>query len=284
MLDRISKCISCESTDIQYYADHIILKIPIYICQNCKLYITGKSQKELNEILENFYKNEYWDKNRDSGLTDLHDDPYSIGRKKLFLSQFKYMQNFLKKNSKILEIGSGHGETLIEFDKLSFHVTGIEPDAKNVKHLSKILKNSRIIQTSVEEFKTDEKYDLIWMSHIFEHLSDPISFLNNIKKNMNKDCILFIEVPSVTKKNDYRKFRSAPHAYNYSSTALQNLLKKTDYKIISCDHFGSPKKINGLINKIFKTLLKKDFYKYYPKMRLTPETGEDIRIIVQNIK
>jgi 2-polyprenyl-3-methyl-5-hydroxy-6-metoxy-1,4-benzoquinol methylase len=51
-----------------------------------------------------------------------------------------------------------------------------------VKHLSKILKNSKIIQTSVEEFKTDEKYDLIWMSHIFEHLSDPISFLNNIKK------------------------------------------------------------------------------------------------------
>jgi hypothetical protein len=96
MLDRISKCISCESTDIQYYADNITLKIPIYICQNCKLHITGKSQKELNEILKNFYKNEFWDKTRDSGLTDLHDDPYSIGRKKLFLSQFKYMQNFLK--------------------------------------------------------------------------------------------------------------------------------------------------------------------------------------------
>ena len=119
------------------------------------------------------------------------------------------------------------------------------------------------------------------MSHVFEHLSDPISFLNNIKKNMNKTYFLFIEVPSVTKKNDYRIFTIPPHAYNYSGIALQNVLKKTGYKIISCDYFGPPTKLNGGMNKISTKIFKKDYYPFYPKILLDADTGEDIRVIAQ---
>lgn len=281
MNDRISKCISCDSTNLKYYAENQTLKLPIYICQDCQLHTIGTSQKQLESILENFYEEEFWDEQRDYGLVDSHTDAYSIGRKRLFTSQFKYIQKFLKKDFNILEIGSGHGETLIEFEKLNFKVTGIEPDTKNITHLKKILKKSRVIQSSIEDFNIDEKFDLIWMSHVFEHLPDPISFLKNIQKNMNSDSILFIEVPSVTKKNDYRTFTIVPHAYNYSGTSLQNLFQKTGYKIISHDYFGPPTKVNGLFNKIHKSLLKNDFYQFYPKIRLNSETGEDMRLIVR---
>ena len=47
------------------------------------------------------------------------------------------------------------------------------------------------------------------------------------------------------------------------------------------DYFGPPTKINGLINKIHNSLFKKEFYQFYPKMRLNSETGEDIRTIVK---
>ena len=190
-------------------------------------------------------------------------------------------QYFWTKNSKILEIGSGHGETLIELEKLNFQTTGVEPDLKNVEHLRKTIKKSKIIQSTIENLDIDEKFDFIWMSHVFEHLSDPISFLNNIKKNMTKTYFLFIEVPSVTKKNDYRIFTIPPHAYNYSGIALQNVLKKTGYKIISCDYFGPPTKLNGGMNKISTKIFKKDYYPFYPKMLLDADTGEDIRIIAQ---
>jgi hypothetical protein len=98
---------------------------------------------------------------------------------------------------------------------------------------------------------------------------------------MKKTYFLFIEVPSVTKKNDYRNFTVVPHAYNYSGIALQNVLKKTGYKIISCDYFGPPTKSKGGINKIYKKISKKDFYPFYPKMLLDTDTGEDIRVIAQ---
>ena len=282
MSDRISQCISCGSTNFKYYAENKTLKVPIHICQNCKLHVAGESQKQLDDILKKFYEKDYWDITRNEGLDDSHSNHYSVGRKRIFLSQIKYVKKFLTKNSKVLEIGSGNGETLIELEKLNFQTTGIEPDLKNVEHLRKILKKSKIIQSNIENLDIDEKFDFIWMSHVFEHLSDPISFLNNIKKNTNKNYFLFIEVPNVTKKNDWRTFTVVPHAYNYSGTALQNILQKTGYKIISCDYFGPPTKLNGGINKISSKIFKKDFYPFYPKMLLNADTGEDIRIIAQH--
>ena len=282
MSNRISQCISCGSTNFKYYAENKTLKVPIHICQNCKLHVAGESQKQLDDILKKFYEKDYWDITRNEGLDDSHSNHYSVGRKRIFLSQIKYVKKFLTKNSKVLEIGSGNGETLIELEKLNFQTIGVEPDLKNVEHLRKILKKSKIIQSNIENLDIDEKFDFIWMSHVFEHLSDPISFLNNIKKNTNKNYFLFIEVPNVTKKNDWRTFTVVPHAYNYSGTALQNILQKTGYKIISCDYFGPPTKLNGGINKISTKIFKKDFYPFYPKMLLNADTGEDIRIIAQH--
>ena len=282
MSNRISQCISCGGTNFKYYAENKTLKVPIHICQNCKLHVAGESQKQLDDILKKFYEKDYWDITRNEGLDDSHSNHYSVGRKRMFLSQIKYVKKFLTKNSKVLEIGSGNGETLIELEKLNFQTTGIEPDLKNVEHLRKILKKSKIIQSNIENLDIDEKFDFIWMSHVFEHLSDPVSFLTSIKKSMKKNCFLFIEVPNVTKKNDWRTFTVVPHAYNYSGTALQNILQKTGYKIISCDYFGPPTKLNGGINKISSKIFKKDFYPFYPKMLLNADTGEDIRIIAQH--
>ena len=139
MSNRISQCISCGGTNFKYYAENKTLKVPIHICQNCKLHVAGESQKQLDDILKKFYEKDYWDITRNEGLDDSHSNHYSVGRKRIFLSQIKYVKKFLTKNSKVLEIGSGHGETLIELEKLNFQTTGIEPDLKNVEHLGKIL-------------------------------------------------------------------------------------------------------------------------------------------------
>lgn len=280
MNDRIHKCISCSNSHFKYYTENVSLNLPMYICQNCNLYITGKSQKELDTILLNYYKEDFYNKKRELGLfNDEHNDRYSRGRIRVWNSQFNYLKEFLLKTSKILEIGSGHGESIIEFDKLNYNVVGIEPDEKNVSHLQQILKNCRIINSTAEEFQVNEKFDLVWMSHVFEHLSRPVDFLKKLKQNLKKDGVCFIEVPNVEKKNDYRTFTKTPHAYNYSEKSLNNIIEKNGYEVIKCDFFGAPNKINGGINKISQKILKKNFYQYYPKMLTSRKNGEDIRIV-----
>ena len=277
MNNRLEKCISCDHSDFKFYADNVFLKLPIFICQNCKLYVTGKSQNELDSILLTYYEKDFWDIHRN--MTNRNDpDNYSHGRKKLWRSQFRYLKKYLK-NSSILEIGSGRGESLLEFDKLNYNVTGIEPDKKNVQNLKQILQQCKIIEATAENFQLQSKFNLIWMSHVFEHLSDPINFLKKLKRNFHENGVLFIEVPNVEKENDYRTFTRTPHAFNFSAKSLQNILIKSGYEIIQCDFFAPPKKIHGGINKLSNKFFKQDFYPYYPKIIGNKKSGEDIRII-----
>ena len=97
MSNRISQCISCGGTNFKYYAENKTLKVPIHVCQNCKLHVAGESQKQLDDILKKFYENDFWDMERNKGLDDSHSDQYSVGRKRIFLSQIKYVKKFLKK-------------------------------------------------------------------------------------------------------------------------------------------------------------------------------------------
>ena len=279
--DRIIKCISCDSSNFNYYADHLTLKLPIYICQNCKLYITGKSQKEIDTIIQHYYDKDFWADDLENLLESNFTDSYSIGRIRLWKSQKKYCNKILNNNKTILEIGSGHGEAIYNFDKIGYNVTGIEPDKRNVISINKKLKNSTCIVEKAETFSFEKKFDIIWLNHVFEHLTQPIQFLTKISNFLNNSGFIFIEVPSVEKKNDYRQFTSAPHAYNYSKLSLINISKKADYEIVKCNYFRSPTLFEGGINKIFNKFLKKDFFEFYPKILTSSKNGENIRIILQ---
>ena len=278
--DRIDKCISCDSSNFNYYDEHLTLKLPIYICKNCQLNVLGTSQKELDEKIEHFYDEDFWKNKHDETLKSNFTDQYSSGRIKLWRSQTKYCKEILNTNKTILEIGSGHGEAIYNFHKIGYNVTGIEPDKTNVSFINKKLTNSICMIGKAENISFDKKFDIIWLNHVFEHLSKPIEFLNKIESVLDQHGFIFIEVPSVERVNDWRKFNSAPHAYNYSKQSLINISKKANYKIIKCDYFRPPTIIEGGINKISMKFLKKDYFKYYPKILCNKENGENLRIIL----
>ena len=278
--DRIDKCISCDSSNFNYYDENLTLKLPIYICKNCQLHVLGTSQKELDVKIEHFYDEEFWKNNDDEPLKSNFTDQYSIGRIRLWRSQIKYCKEILNTNKTILEIGSGHGEAIYNFDKIGYTVTGIEPDKTSVSFINKKLTNSICMMGKAETISFDKKFDIIWLNHVFEHLSKPIEFLNKIESVLDQHGFIFIEVPSVERANDWRKFNSTPHAYNYSKQSLINISKKANYTIIKCDYFRPPTIIEGVINKISTKFLKKDYFKYYPKILSNKENGENLRIIL----
>ena len=120
--DRINKCISCDSTNFNYYDEHLTLKLPIYICENCQLNVLGTSQKELDEKIEHFYDEDFWKKDHENTLKSNFSDKYSSGRIRLWRSQTKYCKDYLDNSETILEIGSGHGEAIYNFDKIGYKV------------------------------------------------------------------------------------------------------------------------------------------------------------------
>lgn len=64
-------------------------------------------------------------------------------------------ENITQKN--LLEIGVG--QSILWFEE-EVDVEGIEPDTRNVSMINKKLKKGIVVESSVEEFSTDEVFDV----------------------------------------------------------------------------------------------------------------------------
>ena len=144
--------------------------------------------------------------------------------------------------------------------------------------INKILKKGKVIESSVEDFSSEKNFDVIWMSHVLEHLIEPDQFLKNIKMNMKENGIFFIEVPNCEHKPTLKSsIEENPHLFHFTKNALIRMVENIGYKVISCDVFRPATKSEGIKHKI----LKKSF-PYYPRIITDSNSGRDLRIILGN--
>nr|MBC8501980.1 methyltransferase domain-containing protein [Nitrosopumilus sp.] len=131
-----------------------------------------------------------------------------------------------------------------------------------------------------DDFNTNKKYEIIWMSHVFEHLVEPNIFLEKIKKNMNEDSILFIEVPNCEHPSTLNdSIFLSPHVYHFTSKSIIDLCKKHNFEIITCKIFRPATKIEGIFNKFFRKFYQ--IFPYYPRIECDVKHGRDLRILLK---
>jgi SAM-dependent methyltransferase len=133
-----------------------------------------------------------------------------------------YAERILGGTGKVLELGCGRGEFLQGAIDRGWSAFGVEMTNEYAKiaHQSGVSVESRSIQDS--EF-LDDKYDLIILEAILEHLYDPRETLQRIKQALRPGGLLFIEVPNerslVTRVgNKYMRFRGRDWVINLSPT------------------------------------------------------------------
>ena len=272
------KCLSCNSEDLEIYSKKSELDLEVYYCKKCKFYVNGNSFSEIHEKISKLYLKSYWDKLESENSIDLeYSDVESLGKKRNWISQFKYCKPYIGNKKQILEIGVGGGQASFWFEQKGFYVTGIEPDERNVKLINEKLKRGKIIQGFGENYASKEKFEVIWMSHVLEHMVDLEGFLNRIKNNLKNDGIFFIEVPNAEHKPTLNaSINKNPHIYHFSKYALSNFMKNLGYEIIKCDCFRPATKTEGMKNKIFKTK-----FPFYPRILTDENSGRDLRIILK---
>ena len=278
------KCISCNNDIFKKYADDSNLSLPVFCCKECGLLITGNSESEIVQKIKDLYKKKYWDsQNSEFSIDSEYSDIWHRGKKRDFLSQFAYCKPYLQNKKTVLEIGAGTGATTFWLENKGYDITGIEPDARNVELINKKLKTGKIIQGFIEDLDVSGKYQIIWMSHVLEHLVRPDTFLTKIKNNLDENGIFFIEVPnSEHKPTLFASINENPHVYHFSKKSLTNIVEKAGYTVISCDYFRPASIFEGGIKKILKNHTKK--YPYYPRILTDNKLGRDLRILLKKEK
>jgi len=273
----IINCILCNGI-LERYSETSNLGLPVNFCKNCNLYINGDAKEQVIEKVSNLYKGEYWnERNSETSINSEFTDVDSQGKRRNWVSQFLYTKEHIT-GKNLLEIGVGVGQSILWFEEEGFDVSGIEPDGRNVGMINKKLKKGKVIESSVEDFLTDEVFDVIWMSHVLEHIIEPIHFLKKIKNNLKKDGIFFIEVPNCEYEPMLQSsIQKNPHLFHFTQNALSKLVENVGYKILSCDVFRPATKSEGIRQKIWK-----NSFPYYPRIMTDVYSGRDLRIILKN--
>lgn len=160
----------------------------------------------------------------------------------LFRAQARARLNFFKKYLKprhlsisILDIGAGFGLIRNSFRRsllrVRYDVVEVEPIA--VAYLQKKIKPRRIFRSSDE---ITGKYSLIILSHIIEHLVNPLDFLKTQRDRLNDSGVLFVEVPN----QDYLyKAFNEPHLVSFSPASLVAAVEAAGFSVIdvkTCGH------------------------------------------------
>ena len=177
-----------------------------------------------------------------------------------------------KSNIHILDYGSGSG-VYLNFLKSYGKVSAFEPDFKSLNHIKKFFN----VDTYLHLGEIKEKFDIILLADVLEHIKDPNGALKQIKKFLTKDGYIIITVPAhqfLYSKKDIL----LQHYRRYSKNLLINQLENNNlsinyisyynfflspiiviatiiFKIIKLNHINLvEKKPNALINNILKKI------------------------------
>lgn len=116
--------------------------------------------------------------------------------------QFQWIEkiiskDFIESKGKVLEIGSSAGLLLHRFQTKGWQAEGVEPSKPFADYAFEQY-GIKVHRSFFEETKLPtSEYDFIILSHMLEHVSDPISVLKKVKNYLKPTGFVYIEVPNI---------------------------------------------------------------------------------------
>ena len=142
----------------------------------------------------------------------------------------------LTRGSSVLEIGCSYGFLLNALHAASgCSVQGVEPNEVSGRFAGEEFGIS-VIQATVEDYLKSQpagKYDLIIISHVLEHVADPVFVLTALRQELKPGGELYVCVPDVTHLQEPpESFFQVPHLTSFSPWTLHLALQAAGYKIV----------------------------------------------------
>lgn len=226
----------CSLCNCKAYADLYQNEAIRYVmCEECSL--VSLYPRPTEEEYAHFYEKEY-QKHRhkletyEEAVARL-ESKGSYDKRKLYLPD---LDRYITKQSRVLEIGSGWGvlSRLIQ-DTYRCEVQSIETGKLQAHVAKKYFKLNVFCGTlnAFMEANKTESYDVIVMTHVLEHLTNPDNALTHINKLLKKNGVLYIAVPNVARPFEpLDRFFHFEHVYYFSPLTLMKLFRKNGLKIV----------------------------------------------------
>lgn len=151
---------------------------------------------------------------------------------------FKLFDAKNKQVSRHLDIGCSAGLLLSKFREF-YHCDSIGIEPGNAFREYARRQNLKIY-SSLEELQhaREGSFDLISMSHVLEHLVDPVAYLVKLRESsLAQGGWLYLEVPNLYAHDSFE----IAHLYSFSSHTLRQVLQQAGFEVVRVVKHGHPR-------------------------------------------
>ncbi len=224
-------CPICDSVKIKEFLEKN--NCDLYECAGCGLVFVYPIPKNLDEI----YDKEYFFKQKENGgnafgYTDYEKDKEPM--KDIFINYLEQLEK-LARGRNIFDVGAATGYFLDLARARGWNTAGVElsPYAAEIGQN----KGHEIFQSRLLDLNIEDKFDIVTMWDVLEHLDEPEKYLSMVNAILKKGGLLVIN--TIDKKSWWARFWGKKwhaivppeHLFYYSRKNLDILLKKSGFEI-----------------------------------------------------
>ena len=167
------------------------------------------------------------------GKRTLFEKMYHFIKRKAIRDKVSLINSYQPLKGRILDIGAGTGDFLLECKNQNWEILGIEPNDK-AKGIA-VGKGIKFGDT-IEKLESNS-FDVITMWHVLEHVPDVEHQVAELKRLLKPSGTIIIAVPNFKSydANHYKEFWAAydvpRHLWHFSKTAIEKLFDKQNMNL-----------------------------------------------------
>ena len=207
----------------------------IWQCDNCTLRFTQNVPAE--NVIGKYYQSTAYVSHSDT-KKGLINRLYHLVRSYTLQSKLKLVQKVSGKNKgTLLDIGAGTGAFVNTMQTAGWDVSGLEPDETARKNAAANY-NINLQQLDALFTLPENKFDVITMWHVLEHVHQLQQYLSRFQQLLREDGVVIIAVPNYTSYdatiyNEYWAAYDVPrHLYHFSPLSMQRLFEQHGFVVI----------------------------------------------------
>lgn len=214
------KCLicQCDGATLGYFIENDKLThkpAQYYDCSSCGVkFVYPQRWQELQEL----YKKEFR-----KGISFKQNVIWRLPLSFRHKHTFKFLKHLPK--GSMLDIGGGEGKFSWLMKLRGWDVLMLEP----TEHYAEFARNVyklKVIPCFIDELHTPQKFDLIVLSALLEHLPDQRVALQTIKSYLNKNGHLFVRIP-----HNESRWYAATHLFLHSEKSIRHVFEAVGLKI-----------------------------------------------------